>query len=124
MKVNKKSQLFIVSGLFILLAAIFIYSLETDNTYISDFGDNSILRNIISEMCLIGENSNSSNIVSRHNNFVLNIANYCNSFGNNCDLEYSYTAPGGNMSLLNYTHFIYNISYNWGMMNYEGSFVC
>ncbi len=127
MKFAKNGQFFILSGLFMVLLVIYIYSLETDNTYISSGVKTSIYENVVYETCMIGRNSNSSNIDSRFGSFSLFVMNYCEDFSNECILEINLkpgNPPGGNMSLLNYTHYSYELTYTWDNYTYYKNFTC
>lgn len=120
----KKSQFVIFSGLFLLSSLIFIYSLETQNNYISNFNEFNILHNIEIETCDIGKFSNGSFINSRFSNFTSYVYNYCDSFGYICILNISNTDMETNISILNYNNYSYNIVFNYNGYNYTGNFTC
>jgi len=113
--------------MFLFLIILFIYSLETDNFYITKFSKNTILDNIIYETCVIGRNSNGTQIDQRLKMFVNNVSNYCGERGSYCELLITNNTPippSGNWSLLNYTHYDYHIDYNWKGLNTSLDFVC
>lgn len=127
MKKNKKSQLFIISSLFLILLLIFIYSIETENTYIVKSGKFNLLNNIVYETCNVGKLSNGTFIDSRYNEFEVNVESYCLSYGYLCNLTIvnnTIVPPGGNWSLLNYTHYNYHIDYSYEGYEYSNSFIC
>lgn len=124
---SKKAQFFILSGMLLFLLLFFIYSLETDNSYIVKFSKNSILDNIVYETCIIGKNSNGTQIDGRFDSYELNVLNYCISRGLSCNLTIinnTQIPPLGNWSLLNYTHYNYNIDYNSDNFNVSFDFNC
>lgn len=122
---NKRGQLFLLSTFMILLAILFIYSLETENTYIVKSAKTGILNNIIYETCEVGKLSNGSYIDSRYTQLTTDISNYCSGLSNTCTL--TIIKQGGaptNLSQLNYTHFNYNINYENHGFKYLGDFNC
>lgn len=122
---NKRGQFIIFSGMFLLLLLLFIYSLETQNTYIIEPAKFRLLDNIIYESCMIGKLSNGSFIDSRFDNFTLNVASYCNIFGNFCNLTIvKIDGAPTNLSLLNYTHYNYSLEYNYDDNYYNERFNC
>ena len=122
---NKKSQMFIISGFFVILGLLFIYSLETENYYIISSSKSSLLSNIIHQTCQIGEISNGSYLDSRFAQFESNIETYCPQIGVSCNLTISKSAGAPtNLSELDYTYYNYSIDYeNWGY-SYSGDFNC
>lgn len=123
----KKSQFFILSGMLLFLLLFIIYSLETENSYISKFSDDTILNNIVYETCVIGKNSNGTQIDGRYSSFSLNVSDYCESMNNYCNLSITPNVvipPEGNWSLLNYTHYDYHIDYGWNGYNTSFDFNC
>ncbi|MDA3856502.1 MAG: hypothetical protein PF569_09685 [Candidatus Woesearchaeota archaeon] len=124
---NKKSQLFLLSSLFLLLLLIFIYSIETENTYIVKSGKFNLLNNIVYETCKVGKFSNGTYIDSRYLEFENDLESYCISYGYLCNLTITNNTiipPSGNWSLLNYTHYDYHIDYRYEGYNYSSSFIC
>ena len=124
---RKKSQFFILSGLFFLSLIIFIYSIETENNYIIESTNYNLLDNILYEACQIGIKSNATNIASRYSIFTAEVLSYCGDFGDVCNLSITLKSdmpPGGNMSLLNYTQYDYFVDYIVGDYNYVGNFSC
>ena len=124
---SKRSQFFIFSALFYILLFLFIYSLETENSYIVNSDKVNLLDNLVYETCQIGINSNASQIAQRFGNYTNDVRSYCIDFGYNCTLDIQLQAgmpPGGNFSLLNYTMYDYNISYRKSGFNYHGGFTC
>ena len=124
---SKKSQLLILSGMLLFLLLIFIYYIETENSYITKSSQDSILNNIIYETCIIGKNSNGSQIDSRYRAFSGNVSQYCNSNNNYCNLIINNNTaipPLGNWSKLNYTHYDYSIVYSWDGYNTTLDFNC
>lgn len=123
----KKGQFLILSGLFILLLSIFIYSLETDNTYILNLKDSSIVENIQFETCKVLKMSNGTQIISREAILIQNIENYCFQRDVVCNLTLinnTIVPPFGNFSLLNYTHYNLSLEISQGSKNYNSQFKC
>lgn len=123
----KKSQFLILSGLFVILLVIFIYSLETDNTYIPILGDSYLLENIEFETCKVLKMSNGTQIENRLDFLSINIPIYCNNRNNQCVFSYQNITtipPGGNYSLLNYTHFNYSLEINQSSKNINKKIIC
>lgn len=122
---QKKSQFILFSGLFLLLLILFIYSLETENSYISKPVKFNLLNNIIHESCMVGKLSNGTYIDQRFANFTIYIQNYCNNFDAICTLTITKDvgAPT-NLTLLNYTHYQYSIEYNYDNYYYNERFNC
>ena len=113
--------------MFLFLLLLFIYSIETENFYITKFRENTILDNIIYETCIIGYNSNGTQINERYEEFSNNVSNYCQQYENNCILDIINNTPIpplGNWSKLNYSHYDYHINYNWNGFNTSLDFVC
>jgi len=113
--------------MFLFLIVLFIYSIETENFYITKFSKNTILDNIVYETCIVGKNSNGTQINNRFKMFANNVSDYCNESGNYCDLiiiNNTAIPPLGNWSLLNYTHYDYHIDYKWRGLNTSLDFVC
>ncbi len=124
---NKKAQFLVFSAMFFLLLLIFIYSLETDNSYIVKRGKTNLLDNLMHQSCQIGIYSNATNIQNRFSNFSSSVLSYCDGFGNSCNVTFTLVmarVPGGNMSLLNYTHFDYAVDYTFEGYGYAGNFTC
>lgn len=125
LKTNKSGQMFIISAFILLISLFFIYSQETDNYYILSSGESIILENLIYETCQIGYLSNGSYIETRYSLFQNLTNSNCLNSPNNCTL--SIMKIGGaptNLSLLNYTHFNYNLSFIGNTINYSNSFTC
>lgn len=122
---KKQGQFFVFSMLFLLLLMAFIYSIETDNTYIKKSRISSLATNIIFEACEIGIKSNGTYLESRFNNFSSYVSDYCQSYNYNCSLNIikKSTAPV-NLSQLNYSHFNYSIIYVNNGYNYASNFTC
>ncbi len=124
---DNKSQFFIFSVLFFLLLLLFIYSLETQNFYIESKNDFYILDNIKYEICYIAKNSDYINMETRFNQLSLDISSYCLQYSNICNLSIikkNYMPPFGNITLLNYSQFDYNIYFNWNGLIVEENFIC
>lgn len=122
---NKKSQLLIFSMMFLILLLLFSYSLETRNTYKTHFSKTDILDNIMLETCQVGIRSNGSYIDERYSDFTTSVSSYCSDFGYDCSLGITKkdSAPA-NLSLLNYTHYDYEINYTKETLSFNGSFNC
>jgi uncharacterized membrane protein len=122
---NKKGQLFLISSFLLFFSVLFIYSLETENTYITSSSKNGILGNIIYESCQVGIKSNGSYIDLRYSEFTSNVSNYCDNLNYVCSL--TIIKKGGaptNLSDLNYTHYDYNINYENEGFVYTNDFTC
>lgn len=125
MNYHKKSQLFILSALLLILLLIFTYSLETDNTYIVKTSKYNLLNNIQYETCMIGKTSQGSNITSRYSSYEINVENYCTNLNHICDLTISNnTVLPSNTSLIDYTMFDYHIKYEMSNFHYDQNFTC
>lgn len=124
-KKNKRGQLFLLSTFMILFGLLFIYSLETGNTYIVKSAKTGILNNMIYETCQVGKMSNGSYLDSRYSELSSSISTYCTDLGYTCTLSIvkQGSAPT-NLSNLNYTHYDYSILYDNFDYKYEGSFNC
>lgn len=124
---NKKSQFVVLTGFVFLLLVLFIYSQETENTYINNNGKYHLIENIKHESCLIGKKSNASYIVSRFDDFTSKVSSYCSNYGYYCMLNISFKPsmpPGGNPDLANYTQFNYQIIYGFDGLNTTTNFTC
>jgi hypothetical protein len=109
---TKKGQFLILSFLFLFLLLIISYSIETQNNYIEKNNKYFIVNNIITETCIIGKNSNGSNIQSRYLNFTQSIYDYCDEINYNCNLTIiNNTLIPTNISLINHTLFNYYIDF-------------
>ena len=126
-KTKKKSQAFIISAMFLFLLMIFIYSQETQNTYIVKSGEYNLVKNIIYETCYIGTTSNGSFIDNRYSTFKNNIYSHCQNIEKICNLTITNNTqipPLGNYSLLNYTHYNYHLTYLTEHISYSINFTC
>lgn len=122
---NKKGQLLILSGLFMILILIFSYSVETDNTYIVKNSKYNLLENIMHETCKVGMLSNGTYIATRYASYESLVENYCISVGAICNLTITNnTIIPTNNSLVNYTLYDYEISYEQSGFKHETSFNC
>lgn len=127
MKNSNKSQFLVFSAMFIFLLLIFIYSLETDNTYIVKNSKFNLIENIIYETCQVGKNSNGSYIDSRYSNFTNDVETYCLDLDYNCTLTIvnnTIIPPDSNWSKLNYTHYDYSLDITQMDFSYTGDFNC
>jgi hypothetical protein len=125
MNSNKKGQLFIIGGFFIMLSLVFIYSLETDNHYIISSSKSSLLSNIIDQTCQVATLSNGSYIDTRFTDLETKTNQYCNSINLNCDLVISKSLGAPiNLSELDYTYYNYSIYYKNEGFSYNNSFRC
>ena len=122
---TKRSQILILSAMFLFLLLLFTYSLETDNTYISKISKNTLLDNLMFETCQVGKLSNGTYIQSRFSNFSSKVQTYCQNIGRVCQLTIvNNTAIPSNLSKLNYTYFDYKISYTSQNFSYTHNFTC
>lgn len=122
---SKKGQFLVLSGAFFILLLIFIYSQETENSYIIKSNENNILNNIIYEACQIGKMSNGSYIDSRFGNYTQDVTIYCSSFNYNCNLNIiKQVGAPTNLTLLNYTYYNYSITYSNSYISYNSNFTC
>jgi hypothetical protein len=122
---NKSGQIFVLSGFLLILSLVFIYSLETDNSYITDFTDSIIIENIIYETCVIGQNSNGSQFDSRFLSFENHVNLNCQNNYYNCLLNITKqgSAPV-NLSLLTITDFDFHLIFENDFINYSNTFIC
>ena len=119
---SKKSQFFILSALFYILLLVFIYSLETENSYIVDSDRINLLDNIVYETCQLGYHSGTSEIDSRYGNFSANVSSYCTTLGYSCNLSISLNTASP--PVYNYTTYDYSISYQKEGLLYSKTFTC
>lgn len=124
-KKNKSGQIFILSCFLLMLSLVFIYSLETDNSYISDFTNSIIIENIIYETCNIGYQSNGSQYDSRFLFFQNHVNSNCQNSSYNCNISITkqVSAPS-NLSLLNYTDFDFHLYFENNFINYSNLYIC
>lgn len=125
MKKNKKSQVLVFSAMFLILLLLITYSIETRNSYKSYSSKSTIIENIKYESCQVGINSNGSFIDDRFSFFSGNLSQYCLEFDLNCTVSIvkKGDAPS-NLSLLNYTHYDFNISFESQNFNYSNAYNC
>ena len=122
---SKRSQIILISGFLVLLVLVFIYSLETENSYIVYSAKSSLLENIMHETCQVGIMSNGSYIDVRFGNFSADVLNYCQDFAYNCTLNIQKNGDApDNLSELNYTHYTYSVIYSAGNYNNSYNFTC
>lgn len=122
---EKKSQVLIFATIFLILLLLVTYSLETRNSYKPYFEYNSILGNIKFETCQVGNLSNGSYIDSRFSSFETSMESYCTDLNIVCDLEITKDSGAPtNLSELNYTHYEYEITFEYLEYNYSGVFNC
>lgn len=122
---NKSGQFFIISSFILFLLLVFIYSLETQNTYIVNSAESLLVENIIYETCEIGITSNGSYLDSRFSSFENSIENYCSSINFNCNLTTIKSAGApANLSLLNYTFYNFTIDFQGNVLDIEKDFNC
>ena len=127
MKKSKKSQFLMLSAFIVMFIFVFIYSLETENYYIANSPESSLLNNIIYETCTLGSNSNGTQIDSRYSNFTIDVSSYCTSRDIICNLTIvnnTQIPPSGNWSQLDYSDYNYTISLASSTYNYTGNFTC
>ncbi len=122
---NKSGQIFILSGFLLILSLVFIYSLETDNSYITDFTDSIIIENIIYETCEIGQNSNGSQFDSRFLSYQNHINLNCQNNYYTCLLNITKkgSAPA-NLSLLTVSDFDFHLYFKNQFINYSNLYTC
>ncbi len=123
MKRQKKSQFLLLSAFILLNALLFIYSLETENTYRESFDKNIQVETLMHELCELGMRSNGSTIDANYAQYSSDLSTYCTGQGYECSLTITKdgTAPT-DLSLLNYTHYEYtfnfsSIDYVYGITN-------
>jgi hypothetical protein len=122
---NKSGQIFVLSGFLLILSLVFIYSLETDNSYITDFTDSSIIENILYETCIIGQNSNGSQFDSRFSTYENHINLNCQNSHYNCLLNITkQSGATTNLSLLAVTDFDFHLYFENQFINYSNFYTC
>ena len=84
---SKKSQFLILSITLFFILFSFIYFVESNNIYINEFREVSILNNIEKEICFVYDNTNVSDINQRM--IILNndINSFCLEIGYNCNIS-------------------------------------
>lgn len=122
---SKKSQFLVLSSMILLGLLLFIYSEETQNTYITSSSKLSLLENIKHEVCEVGKRSNGTFIDSRFTNITINISSYCSDFGFVCNvtIDKESEAPV-DLTFLNYTYYNYSIEYVNNGFNSTRRFTC
>lgn len=84
-----------------------------------------LLDNIMFESCQVGKLSNGSYIDDRFISFSGNLSQYCDGIGITCNLTISKKAGAPvNLSILNYTHYNYELNYIEGNYHYNSNFTC
>ena len=124
---SKKSQFLIISFMFILLLLLFIYSLETDNTYIPSNWENTIVLSFIEQTCYLGKMVNGTYINQTYVELTQFVSSYCDEKIFDCELviqNNTLIPPQGNFSLLNYTHYDYTVFFSLGNLSKEVEFRC
>jgi hypothetical protein len=122
---NKSGQIFVLSGFLLILSLVFIYSLETDNSYIIDFSDSIIIENIIYETCVIGQNSNGSQFDSRFSAYETHVNLNCQNSHYTCLLNITkQSVATTNLSLLDVTDFDFHLYFENQFINYSNIFTC
>ena len=127
LKYQKKGQFLIFSALFLFLLLLFIYSVETDNTYIENSGENKLILNIIEETCLVATLNNGTDLNASLYQFEIDVNDYCSQVKANCTITItnnSIIPPGGNWSDLNHTHYNYDINYSYGGLSFTQTIGC
>lgn len=110
---SKKSQFFILSGVFLLLTLYFIYSQEITTSYIGQFDLYHYTNNIEHEVCDSITSISGQNLTFRIDYLKNNLPLYCDLYDFNCSLTFdnsSIIPPMGNWSLVNYS--LYNVGFN------------
>lgn len=125
MKKTKKSQILLISSSLILLSLLFIYSVETENYYITNFEKTNIVTNIELETCQISYNSNGSYLDERYLSFSNFVNSYCQTkpFTCNLTIQKQSSAPT-NLSLLNYTHFNKTFQFQSNTISHSQRIIC
>lgn len=124
---KKKGQFLILSGMFIILLSIFIYSLETDNYYKVNLKDSNVVENIQSQTCNVLKLSNGSQLFNRKDQIIQIVEEYCLQRNIYCSLSIvnnTIIPPLGNFTLLNYTHYNLSLELMNSTKNYNSSFIC
>ncbi len=123
----KKSQFMVISGLFLFMIIYFIYSIETDNTYISKNGNFILLEKYPQELCLPIQNKTGITLNQSINTLENRFTNYCNGIDYNCSINiYNITTapPEGNISKLNMSQYRISITFEDFDYNYSEDFSC
>jgi hypothetical protein len=124
---SKKGQFAVMMGLLLFLLLYFIYSSETRNTYIYDFGEIHIVDNIKLEVCDVLYVSNGTQINSSIPLMESDVSTYCAGKGYSCTLQFinlTPVPPSGNWSLLNYTHYQMNVTIVSKLYTLQENFTC
>jgi len=115
MKYKKKSQLMILSVLFLFVLMLYVYSTGTSNYYNIETRGFYIVNNIIYETCNIANNNIAENLSNRLESFENNISAYCREFNWKCDIDIinlSEIPPGGNWSKVNKSLYEFELNYS------------
>lgn len=122
---NKKSQLLILSTLYLAMFLVFIYSLETDNYYITHFEEYSIVENLKFETCYVVTSTNGTYLENKLLEFNQGVASYCSSFGLNCNFTATNITPiPSNESLINYSLYSYSLEVTTPQSSSFSQFTC
>lgn len=126
---SKKSQLIIFSACFLFFLLIFIYHLETNNTYITKSSEVYIVENIIDQVCFFAKNTNSSAYYSYLEKMEDKTENFCIKEGFFCDLKIlnlKNLPPTNNdwSSIDNLNDYSYFINFSFNNFLYESNFNC
>lgn len=127
MRQSKKGQFLIFSTLILLILLIFIYSIETDNSYIKNSAKNHILQNVVHETCMVARGLSGTELNASLYLFSSDVSSYCSEFGVTCNLTVvNNTAipPSGDWDLLDYTHYDLSLVYNNSNLEFSQTILC
>lgn len=124
---SKKGQFMIFSVFFLFLLLVFIYSLETVNTYKFENGDLLYIHDIEEKICPILNSRNGTILNDTIPTVENSINSYCNSYEVGCIFtieNITSIPPLGNWSYLNISQFEMNYVINNSHIIYNSTFRC
>ncbi len=127
LKFNNKSQIIVLACAFLFLIFLYIYSLETMNSYINMPPKTTILQVVADEVCYLAYRSSGEDLDLRLKMVNSSLLEYCNSEGLLCSFDiipYGEVPPLGNWSLLNYSYYNFSLFVSDSTFNFTREFKC
>ena len=108
-----------MSATFFVLLLIFIYSLETTNSYKSVEGEIYLVENMIEETCNVGNFNEGESLYEILQQYSSDIEDYCEGRGKVCNINFIY--EDNNQELDNYE---FEISFSGTDFTVEKTYTC
>ena len=122
---NKKSQLIILSILFLTSLLIFIHYLGVSNLYNLKNDKNLMLNEIKNEICLLADGLYNDSIEINLNKFKAEISSFCLESSNECNLEILRKTPFPTSSqIIVINDFILTLNYSNNNFNSFSQVIC